>query len=252
MTRNLTAPETALAKAALDWLMQEARHRLCDHDFGPECLRDEAQTNFEIACLALERGGLLRREGEYHRVLRRSMDGGALPDGFDRAALDLVLCAVSWNDDFGLGRFDPDHVAPEGPLQARLCAALIACGYLERLAPDRCQWTDAFGPWRVASGDWTLGQYEPAPPEAVGAAVASMPDGVREGLRRQSCGPDFARHFFAYWDDEAWVEEARWPLWPHAGWDLALAAGIYAALHGEEAAAPLAPAACSSTCRASP
>ncbi len=252
MTRNLTAPETALAKAALDWLMQEACQRLCDHDRGPDCLRDEAQANFEIACMALERGGLLRGEGDYHRVLRRSIGGGELPDGFDRAALDLVLCAVGLNDGFGLGRIDPDRIVAEGPLPARLCEALSACGYIERLAPDRYQWTEAFGPWRIASGDWTLGQYEPAPPEEVATALASMPDGVRDGLQGHSHGPDFTRYFFGHWRGGGWFEDPRGPVWPHEGWDLELAAGIYAALHGEEAAAPLTPAACPSRCRASP
>lgn len=81
MSRALSASETAFARAALDWLLHEACERLCDHGDGPECLRNDAQSNFEIACLALEGGGLLRPEDDIYRVLHRSVDGVALPPG---------------------------------------------------------------------------------------------------------------------------------------------------------------------------
>lgn len=61
-----------------------------------------------------------------------------------------------------------------------------------------------------------------------------MPEPVRDRLRSEAYPPEFVRYLFLHWRDGAWDMGPGGPRWPHDGWDLELAAGLHAALHGTD------------------
>lgn len=233
MTEDLSAPGGALAHAATAWLARQMLRKLSQDTPAPHLLRDEALSNFEIACMALERAGVLAPAGGYWRVLQRGYGGFALPEDFDGAGLDLLLAGVSAQAGYVEGwAEDKDSVTPDGSVDVALCEALVGCGYMEAPSARHYGWTEAFGPWRVWSGDWSLLDFEPADEEDLAEALARLPAAILARIGATGHAPDFLRLLFAQWRDGCWSEAHDWRSVPSDDWDLSLAAGIYLHLHG--------------------
>ncbi len=233
MTEDLSAPGRALAHAATAWLAGEMFRALSQDTPAPHLLRDEAQSNFEIACMALERAGVLASAGSHWRVLQRGYGGFVLPGGFDGAGLDLLLAGVSAQAGYVAGwAEDKDGVTPDGPVEVALCEALVGCGYMEAPRARRYGWTEAFGPWRVWSGAWSLLEFEPATEEERAEALARLPAAILARIGATGHAPEFLRLLFAQWRDGGWSEAHDWRNVPSDDWDLGLAAGLYLHLHG--------------------
>ncbi|NCU21695.1 hypothetical protein EOM89_13530 [Candidatus Falkowbacteria bacterium] len=233
MTEYLSAEGRALALAATAWLAGEMFRRLGWNSPAPDLLWDGAQSNFEISCLALERAGVLAPEVDYWRVLQRGIGGFVLPESFDAAGLDLMLAAISMHADYVDGWWkDKNSVTPDGPEAVALCEALVGCGYMEGPQARRYAWTDAFGPWRVWSGGWSLEDFESASEEELAEALARLPAPILARIATTKVERDFLRLLFAQWRDGDWSEAYEWRSVPSDDWDLSLAAAIYLHLHG--------------------
>ena len=126
MTEDLSAEGRVLALAATAWLAGEMFRRLSSNTPAPDLLCDEVQSNFEIACSALGRAGVLAPEGDYWRVVRRGSCGFVVSESFDAAGLDLLLAAVSLHVDYVDGWWnDKNSVTPDGLEAVALCEALV-------------------------------------------------------------------------------------------------------------------------------
>lgn len=234
MVEKLSKKETALLQAVASWLLEEMLAHLVDVSPAPDLLNDLAQSNYEISCNALERVGLLASEGDYWRIYKPINGQLTFGNSYTRTDLDHLLDGMACHS-FYVDALYQHHEAVT-PIQHALrevCVAMTACGYMDATSNRTFKWTDNFGPWLVRHGAWDLDEFEPASQEEVNGALVTIPSKAREGLAG-SLGrhkPDFVRRFFAQWINGKW-EEREWRSAPNDDWDLNLAAGVYAQLHG--------------------
>lgn len=234
MVGHLSAEETVLLQAVALWLREEMISRLKEDSPAPDLLHDLAQSNFELSCSALERVGLLASEGEYWRVRNLDNSQPISVGHYTRSNLDHLLDGLACHSFYVSDLFrHHESVTPTRHALKTVCLAMADCGYMEPISATEFEWTDGFGPWLVRHGAWELDEFEAAPEAEVGRALATIPDKAKERLSGSLCGhqPDFARCFFAQWIDAKWNEE-EWRYAPSDDWDLNLAAGLYAKLHG--------------------
>ena len=203
---------------------------------SPDHLWDQAQSNFEDGCRALERAGVLVSEGDYYRVIEGLEKEVSLLPGFNRHDLDVMLDAVAINLDYsdGLSGVSKGTV-PKSILEKTLCQALADCYYMVLEADGKYYWTEDFDPWLVGQGEWNLSDFEPADDAEVDAVLGLIPKEDIEFLSGCKWGADFARHFFAQWHEDRWSPWSERRDAPHDGWDLSLAAGLYLRLNRTDA-----------------
>ncbi|WP_122072331.1 hypothetical protein [Pseudophaeobacter sp. EL27] len=235
MVEKLSIKEATLLQAVALWLREEMLSHLVDVSPAPDLLHDLAQSNYEISCNALERVGLLASEDKYWQVLESHDGQPTLGDSHKRSDLDHLLDGLACHSHY-VNELYQHHeaVTPFRYALNEVCVAMAVCGYMEATSKKTFEWADDFGPWLVRHGAWDLDEFEPASQEDVNSALATIPDKARERLSG-SLGrhkPDFVRYFFAQWIDGKW-EEREWRYAPNDDWDLNLAAGIYAQLHGQ-------------------
>jgi len=235
MVRQLTEKEETLLKTVAVWLRGEMVSHLADMSPSPELLHDLAQSNYEISCCALERAGLFTSEGDYWRVKGAENDQTVFTRKHTRSDLDHLLDGLACHSDYvnDLHRHY-EAVTPTKEALRHVCQAMVECGYMEKISKRAFEWTDDFGPWLVRHGAWDLDEFEAAPKADVNMVLATIPDDaltrISEALFRHP--PHFVRCFFAQFIDGKW-EDAEWRYAPNDDWDLCLAAGLYAELHGK-------------------
>jgi hypothetical protein len=238
MERPLTDDEAALCVAAIAWLKYEMISRLNHYTPSPDLLCDEAQSNFEVGCIAIERANILVGEGDYWRVIEGLEKDVSLPPGFNRHDLDIMLDAVAINVDFSEGLSGVTKgTVPKSTLEKTLCRALTDCHYMVLRWDGKYYWTKDFAPWLVRRGEWALADFEPADDSKVDAVLGLIP---REDIELLSDGcrwgsQEFTRRFFALWHEDRWSPRSEWQDVPHDGWDLSLAAGLYLRLNRTDA-----------------
>lgn len=234
MVEELSKQETALLQAVASWLREEMLVHLVDVSPAPDLLHDLAQTNYEISCTALERVGLLASEGDYWRVCKPINGQLAFGNSYTRTELDHLLDGMACHSCYVDALYQHHKtVTPTDHGLSEMCVAMAACGYMDATSEKTFEWTDDIGPWLVRHGAWDLDEFEPTSQEEVNSALATIPCKTRERLAGPlgRYKPDFVRCFFAQWIDGKW-EEREWRSVPNDDWDLSLAAGVYAHLHG--------------------
>lgn len=234
MSKELSVNGKALVHSIAVWLRDEMLTHLTDSAPSPNMIWDGAQSNFEISCSALSQIGVFEREGHYWCVLDQTRDLSISPDKFTHENLDFLLDAVACHSHYVECLYKHDEaVIPKDVKLTKVCEALVECGYMDRISSDTFEWTDAFGPWMVANDAWQLEDFEAASQDEVRAALIHIPDQDKELLlsRFYKHRPVFVRYFCSCWTDGAWVEKPR-SLVPNDNWDIILAAGVYAQLHG--------------------
>jgi hypothetical protein len=105
---------------------------------------------------------------------------------------------------------------------------------MDEISTSAFEWTDDFGPWLVRHGAWALDDFEAAPQADVDRVLATIPEDGKARISDSVCrhSPHFVRCFFAQWIGGKW-EDDEWRYAPNDDWDLCLAAGLYAELHGK-------------------
>lgn len=235
MVRQLTEKEEALLQAVAIWLRDEMVSHLTNVSPSPELLHDLAQSNYEISCSALERVGMFTSEGDYWRVKEAENDQSVFAGQHTRSHLDHLLDGLACHSDYVNDLYrHHEAVKPAKAVLRDVCLAMVECGYMKAVPTKAFEWTDEFGPWLVRHGAWDLDEFEAAPQADVSVVLAIIPDDARARISGSLCRhpPHFVRCFFAQWIDGKW-EEGGWRYAPNDDWDLCLAAGLYAKLHGK-------------------
>ena len=235
LTKELTKNEQVLIRTVAYWLRGEMVSQLKDISPSPELLHDLAQSNYEISCSALERVGMLTSEGHYWRVKEPENDRPVLVGHHTRSDLDHLLDGLACHSDYVNELYlHHEAVRPTQDALSDVCVALTECGYMEVTSKMAFEWTDNFGPWLVRHGAWGLDEFELAPDTEVKMVLSAIPNKAKEWLSGSICRnpPHFVRCFFAQWIDGRWEAE-QWRNAPNDDWDLCLAAGLYAQLHGQ-------------------
>ena len=235
VVRQLTEKEETLLQTVAVWLRDEMVSHLVDMSPSPKLLHDLAQSNYEISCSALERVGLFTSEGDYWRVNGAEYDQTIFASQHMRGELNHLLDGLACHSDYVKDLYRHDvAVTPTTDALRQVCLAMVECGYMEAISTREFEWTDDFGPWLVRHGAWDLDEFEAAPQADVDMALATIPEDAKARLSGSLCRypPHFVRCFFAQWINGKW-EDDEWRYAPSNDWDLCLAAGLHAQLHGK-------------------
>jgi hypothetical protein len=235
VVRQLTENEMSLLQTVAIWLRDEMVSHLTDRSPSQELLHDLAQSNYEISCSALEQVGLFTSEGDYWRVKKVENDQTVFASQHTRSDLDHLLDGLACHSDYVNDLYRHNQaVTPTKDALHQVCLAMVECGYMEEISPKAFEWTDDFGPWLVRHGAWDLDEFEAAPQADVSMVLATIPDDAKARISGALCSHPrhFVRCFFAEFIDGKW-EDGEWRYTPNDDWDLCLAAGLYAELHGK-------------------
>ena len=245
-----TPPEIALIQAITAWLYAEATRRMADPS-RPNTLRDEAHSGIDEAISLLTALHWITPDPADSHLYHIATTRPGLPPNLKRIDLDSALHAFArmadYSDSFALYR---GAVRPVSRVEANLCSALAAMGFLTAAQPATTQtwlqrivfgatsspspvwhWTAAFDPWVVCSeGFWNQsrdGQWQidirPADPSVVKGALARLPPAALTQLSRKSHQPDFARWFLLNWTGTSWRPEEYWRTSSNEKWALHIA-----------------------------
>lgn len=235
LANELTKNEQALFRTVAYWLRGQMMSQLKDVSPSPDLLHDLAQSNYEISCRALAQAGMFTSEGDYWRVQEPENEKPVLVGQYTRSDLNQLLDGLACHSDY-VNELYQHHeaVTPTQDALRDVCQALTECGYMRKISAKSFEWTDNFGPWLVRNGGWDLDEFEAAPETEVMIVLAAIPDKAKDWLSGSLCRhpPHFVRCFFAQWIDGKWEDE-QWRKEPNDDWDLCIAAGLYAQLHGQ-------------------
>ena len=134
--RPLTELEKHLCKAIIPWLLFEMQSRLQASSPAADLLNDRAQSKFELGCSALARFDVLIAENGNWRVNAGS-EVHAIPDDATRLDLDALLEALACHAEYVDGWYSlSDPLDRPNPALKSIYDALVACGYMEMMAPE--------------------------------------------------------------------------------------------------------------------
>lgn len=229
MSNTLTLAERELALAIVLWLRPEIVSR-CDEWPSPGLLHNCIST-LRVGGRLLLKAGVFTDEGAYWGYAKDGADLGALPDCFDRRALDMAIFAFVQVGAF-VGSVPTRDAAfmPETASQDRVFRSMAECSYMKRASNGAYDWTTAAGPWLVAAEEKSLYDYDMASDEDVRRALALIPERDLAWFRAQDYAPYFAGKFLGLWYANEWHAEGRREF-PSDDSDLPLTVALFVHMH---------------------
>ena len=229
MSNTLTLAERDLAIAIVSWLRPEIVSR-CDEWPSPGRLHTSIRA-LGVGGRVLVTAGVFTNEGPYWGYAKDKADLNALPDGFDRRALDMAIFAFVQvaSLDGAVSERDARFISGTES-QDRVFRSMTECGYMNRAPYGAYDWTTAAGPWLVAAEQRSLFDYDMASDEDVGRALALIPERDLAWLRAQDYAPSFARRFLGQWYANEWHAEGGREF-PSDDSDIPLTVALFVHMH---------------------
>jgi hypothetical protein len=226
---GLAQKERELALAIVVWLRPEIVSR-CDEWPSPGLLY-HCISALNTGCRVLKKAGVFTDEGHYLGYAQDGADLNALPDCFDRRALDMAIFAFVQVEALdGLVQDRDGGYKPKNALQDRVFRSMAECGYMKRGSDGAYDWTIAAGPWLVAAEEKSLYEYEMASDEEVRRALALIPERALEWFKSEDYAPSFARMFLRHWYANEWHTQHEREF-PCDDSDLPLTVALYLHMH---------------------